>query len=187
MHGLIFSSLPLQRFFLISAESLARSKVFGVGSVCKHLGQNKFIPRPHLGGHASCIRASLTPTFPPLWGLEVGAHSLICMLSFSAAAGGSYNMGVSLQKKRIRLSEPKDAKRFTAHQASLIVIFFCSLPPNSLRHEHWDRGVSVLRPLVSNALGSFASSVLINSKFQIPNSTLIINSTCACLDLLRNA
>ena len=44
------------------------------------------------------------------------------MLSFSAAAGGSYIMGVSLQKKRIRLSEPKDAKRFTAHQASLIVI-----------------------------------------------------------------
>jgi hypothetical protein len=33
MHG--FSSLPLQRFFLISAESPARSKVFGVGSVCK--------------------------------------------------------------------------------------------------------------------------------------------------------
>ena len=75
MHG--FSSLPLQRIFFISAKSLARSKVFGVGSVCKHWGQNKFIPRPHLGGHASCIRASLTPTFPPLWGLEVGAHSLM--------------------------------------------------------------------------------------------------------------
>ena len=41
------------------------------------IGPNKFIPRPHLGGHASCIRAGLTPTFPPLWGLEVGAHSLM--------------------------------------------------------------------------------------------------------------
>ena len=53
MHG--FSSLPLQRIFFISAKSLtetARSKVFGVGSVCKHWGQNKLIPRPHLGGHA---------------------------------------------------------------------------------------------------------------------------------------
>ena len=55
-------------------------------------------------------------------------------------------MGVSLQKKRIRLSEPKDAKRFTAHQASLIVIFFCSLPPNSLRYEHRDRGVMCCGP-----------------------------------------
>ena len=45
------------------------------------------------------------------------------MLSLSAAAGGLYIMGVSVQKKRIRLSEPKDAKRFTAHQASLIVIY----------------------------------------------------------------
>ena len=49
------------------------------------------------------------------------------MLSFSAAAGGLYIMGVSLQKKRIRLSDPKDAKRFTAHQASLIVIFLLAL------------------------------------------------------------
>ena len=41
-------------------------------------------------------------------------------------------MGVSLQKKRIRLSEPKDAKRFTAHQASLIVIYSAlSLPIRS--------------------------------------------------------
>ena len=76
--------------------------------------------------------------------MEVVAHPLM-HAEFSAAAGGSYIMGVSLQKKRIRLSEPKDAKRFTAQQASLIVIFFCSLPPNSLRYEHRDRGVSVLR------------------------------------------
>ena len=54
------------------------------------------------------------------------------MLSFSAAAGGSYIMGVSLEKKRIRLSEPKDAKRSTAHQASLIVIYSAlSLPIRS--------------------------------------------------------
>jgi tagatose-1,6-bisphosphate aldolase len=33
----------------------------------------------------------------------------------------------------------------------------------------------VLRSLVSNALGSFASSVLINSKFQIPNSGMDID------------
>ena len=76
-----------------------RSKVFGVGSVCKHLGQNKLIPRPHLGGHASCIRAGLTPTFPIVRGWKLAPIPL-CMLSLSAAAGGSYIMGVSLQKKR---------------------------------------------------------------------------------------
>ena len=51
------------------------SEVFRLNSVCKHWAIQT-LSRPHLGGHASCMRAGLTPT-SLCQGLEVGAHPLM--------------------------------------------------------------------------------------------------------------
>ena len=83
---------------VISHASILAFSIAELRNFKNFIGPNKIIPRPHLGGHASCIRAGLTLTFPIVRGWKLSPIPL-CMLSFSAAAGGLYIMGVSVQKK----------------------------------------------------------------------------------------
>ena len=129
---------------------MTRSKVSFSGSAVAeavvngnlNIGPNKVTPRPHLGGHASCIRAGLT-TNSFCQGQEIVSHSLMHAQVLALLLGGRILKGVSLQKKRIRLLQPQRCvKIHRTSGKSHSVISALSLPIRSGMNTGTRGGVS---------------------------------------------